>query len=177
MTGDNIELSFFVIVVVFTLASTAYTAYRKKHRKITLSSSSVLLTYYTDGKQLFSAKRGTVDGMHYSAVITTNIDMLLYRIELPFATKSHIVSIPKAPDVPQLDPSGGDSIMERVSLEGDFPNHFSIFAEKDQQSVARYIQANSRQDDGCWIHAHGDEIGVRYLIYTILSKPNFKPIA
>lgn len=137
-SADNIESSI-ILIVILSLIPPAYKAYMKKRRKITLPNSSILLTYYTDGKQLFSVKRGAVDGMHYSAIVTTNIDMLLYRIELPFASKSHIVSIPKAFDVPQLDPAGGDSLMERIHLEGDFPDYFSIFAEKDQQSVTRYI--------------------------------------
>jgi uncharacterized C2H2 Zn-finger protein len=139
MIFENFEKIYLILLVLFFLVVPVYKAYKKKRRKITLHGSSVLLAYYTDGKQLFSAKRGTVENMHYSAIITTNIDMLLYRIELPFASKYHIVSIPKASDVTQIDPTGGDSIMEKVHLEGDFPDYFSIFAQKDQQSGARYV--------------------------------------
>ncbi len=139
MNSDIFEILLLIGIVLFSIVSASYATYRKRRRTTKISNSSILLTYYTDGVHLIPAKSDKIGDMHYNAIVTLDLNMLLYRVELPFASKSHLLSVPVAPDVVQLDPTGLGSLMEKVHLEGDFSNYFTFFAERDQQSLARYI--------------------------------------
>jgi hypothetical protein len=128
---------FFVFIVA--AAAGAAELYRRKRRGIKIANTSVLLSYYTHGIQLTRASSGEVAGLKYSCIVTTDLSLVLYRIELPFATKVHLVGIPKRAGVVQLNPASRTSIMERVDLEGDYGNYFSLYASKGQQTQSRYI--------------------------------------
>jgi Zn-finger nucleic acid-binding protein len=82
---------------------------------------------------------GTIGSLHYSTIASNDAKLLIYRVELPFSTKVHLLSIPKTEGVIQLVPDNGNSLLEKVNLEGDFSSYFSIFAERNQQVDARYI--------------------------------------
>lgn len=93
--------------------------------------------------------RGKYEDLYYSAVVVISDNRIveqpaderwsggmIYRVDLPFVTKVHLLGIPKS-EAFQPDPTG--TYMEPVVLEGDFPNYFSLYAEKGQQVESRYL--------------------------------------
>ncbi len=142
-TKFNIVLTVLIIVVAVVLGYIA--EYRRRNRKITNSNASVLLTYYTDGVELLGTNDNTLEnGLRYSAFSTTTNPLtqesaIIYKVILPFATTIHLLGIPKKTGATPLDPSRGNSIMERVDLEGDYNQMFNLFAEKNMQTDARYV--------------------------------------
>lgn len=116
--------------------------HRRLNRKVRLPGTSVLLTYYTHGAELMTAKSGMLNGFHYLAIATfpepndINRPSLIYQVTLPFSSSLHLVGIPKQTPVAQLNPAG--TLMEEVVLEGDYPNYFTLYAEKNMQTDSRY---------------------------------------
>lgn len=136
------------IVIGFVAVILAYLSQqRKKFRGIKTRGASVLMTYYSDGAEIMSLTKGVKEGMHYNTFLVAQKDKslfdlrdsVMYQIELPFKSRIHLVGIPKAPGVIQLNPAIFDSIMEAVVLEGDYPKHFSLFAGNTMQTETRYV--------------------------------------
>lgn len=134
-------------VVVWSTVGAIYFNYRRKHRKFDISGTSVLITYYTEGVELVPLQSGKLGDLNFTAIATTlktqnNINSrpaLIYRVELPFHSKVHLLGIPKQNGVEQLNPAGSNSVLERVSLEGDYDNYFTLYAEKGMQTQSRYV--------------------------------------
>lgn len=144
---SELELIVWPVVALVALVSYMYKVYRRK-RRAPSKGSSVLLTYYTDGvKDMMPLAKGKIGDMDYSAIaIVGHADAsvnsvkgaMLYMVTLPYKTDLHLLGIPKIAGVVQLKPAAGNSSMEAVILEGDYPNHFSLYAEKGMQSDVRY---------------------------------------
>lgn len=121
--------------------------YRRRARKLESSGTSILLSYYTENVEIIPLKTGVIGDMHYSAIAAApkaldqreSVAALLYRVELPFHSRVHLLGIPKQNGAIQLVPAGGKSLMEQVVLEGDYNNYFSLYAEKDMQLQSRYV--------------------------------------
>lgn len=132
-----------LIAIISYIAIIAYRKYSRKHRSIDIAGSPVLTTFYTDGAEMLPVAKGTIGDMHFTAIIDSSTapdgppSSLLYRVELPFYSTLHLVAIPKQSNTVQIDPLRGNSIMERVNLEGDFPDYFNMFCEKGMQTDAR----------------------------------------
>ncbi|HEY5152575.1 MAG TPA: hypothetical protein VII55_01230, partial [Candidatus Saccharimonadales bacterium] len=117
-------------------------------------SNSVILSYYTAGHNLINASRGKVADMSYSLYATTpqqqaadesiayvENDAAIYALDLPFNTESHFVGLSKSHKLNRLQfesflKANG---MEKVVLEGDFPDYFDIYADKGQQFEVRTV--------------------------------------
>lgn len=136
---SNLQLIFALVLIVLTAISYKGAWRMAQKRKVQYSGSSVLLAYYTSGPQLQQVASGITAGLHYTAMTTTALDMLVYQIELPFSAKIHLVNIPRRDGVEQLDPAGKGSLMESVVLEGDYSERFNLFCEKGEQVQARYV--------------------------------------
>ncbi|MDX1766335.1 MAG: hypothetical protein R3313_05295, partial [Candidatus Saccharimonadales bacterium] len=126
-----------VAMVIILISGGSFVEYNRRKRKPTLKGSSVVLGYYTEGAILAPVKHGEMNGMHYS-VFLAGLNMII-RAELPFRTKLHLLGIPTHSGAVQLDPGGEEGAMEKVTLEGDFPNYFTLYADNDQQAEARYV--------------------------------------
>lgn len=100
--------------------------------------TSVLLAHYTRDLELVSVAEGKIDTMHYSAYTTTEAGSLIVRVELPFATRTHLLNIPKLPATPRVI-VGENTHMEQVDLEGDYYRHFVLYCARGEQTTARYI--------------------------------------
>ena len=121
--------------------------YSRRRRSPTSSGMPILLSYYSDSAAMAPLKEGVIGEMHYSAMAALEMMndpsiksgvALIYRVELPFDSSLHLLAIPKLSGVVQLDPLHGQ-IMERVELEGDFDDYFSLYCEKGMQLQARYV--------------------------------------
>jgi hypothetical protein len=85
---------------------------------------------------------GLIGQMHFKVFMTLPQFMdggeaaAIYSITLPFSSYIHLLGIPKTQT--QLFPSGAESILEPVELEGDYNKYFSLYAEKGMQEDSRY---------------------------------------
>ncbi len=136
---DSLELLLDAAIVLGIVGGGGTVAYKRRKRGTTIANTSVLLSYYTESETLLPIATGEIASMPYSAISSVQLDMLLFRVELDFSSKLHLLGIPKNHDVTQLDPANAQSLMERVSLEGDYDNYFSLYCEKGQQQQSRYI--------------------------------------
>lgn len=124
------------------------TWFNRRRRTVDIPETSVLLSYYTDGALVQPLVEGRNGDMQYSALLILNAaartkgvledNALLYQVALPFESKIHLLGIPKKSGATQLDPTGS-GLMEKVELEGDFDDYFSLFCEKGMQVDARYV--------------------------------------
>ena len=139
-----------IIVILMAVAFSSvfvYKIYQRRHPKVDLSNSPILLSYYTEGSNLMPIQKSKIGDMKYFAIgifaehadALTGSNALLYRVELPFMTKIHLVGIPKKAGATQIDPAVRGSLMEKVVLEGDYNKYFSLYCEKGMQADARYV--------------------------------------
>ncbi len=119
-----------ILIVILVVGLAVFSGSYRKKRGINSPRSSVLLSFYTDGLSLVPIAQGKVGNMPFSAIMTVDAKVLIYRVELPFSSKMHLLGIPNRSDVIQLDPDSRKSLMEKVSLEGNYDNEFSLYAEK-----------------------------------------------
>ncbi len=136
---DSLQTIFNIAILAAVVGGGGFVAYRRRHRGTTSPNTSVLLAYYTEGAELVPIGTGEIAGMPYAAITALNQPMILFRVDLDFTSRVHLLGVPKNTDVAQLDPGGRGSTMERVELEGDYSNYFGLFCEKGQQEQARYV--------------------------------------
>lgn len=139
----------YLSIIVIFVAIVIWERYRKLHRKIELKNTPVLMSFYTDSMNLLLAKKGILANMDYQAFITlpaarnaatpVSNNALLYRVELPFRSGVHLLGIPRHSGTAPIDPTYPGSIMETVTLEGNYDKHFKLYAEKNMQITTRYI--------------------------------------
>jgi len=127
-----------ILLAVFIVGTYLDNFFRKK-RGLTDKKASVLVSYYTEGKDIVNLGDGKINRLYFSSYLIDNAKILLYKIDLPYSSKLHLLSVPRLKPGVSLDPSIGKTIMSRVDLEGDYSTYFSLFAEKDKQMEARYV--------------------------------------
>lgn len=144
---NYLEPLLLALVLLWALIGLPIRAFKRKNRPAFLPNTAILLSYYTETvKQMLPLKKGKIGDMRYSAIAIlgdmggpTSNHALIFMVELPFTTRLHLLGIPKKAGAVQLNPAWGGGIMERVHLEGDYNNYFSLFCEKGMQTQARYI--------------------------------------
>lgn len=115
---------------------------------------AAILAYYTAGHSLFNVKRGNLDGMKYSFMITgpggrstvrdngyVDESAVIYTLDLPFNTETHLVGLSKKfkIDRVQFEAFLLANSLVKITLEGDFPDYFDLYAKKDQDFQVRYV--------------------------------------
>ena len=114
---------------------------------------SLIMSYYTRGLGLTNLSRGKTNNMNYTLYTTTSENLiagsgansnpgtLIYVLEMPFSTKSHIVGISKkyAIDTNFLSQFLQRNNMEGLELEGAFSNACRLFAQVGQGSITQYV--------------------------------------
>lgn len=142
----NLGLPILVLIIIYL--SYKINSYRRLNKSFEFAHTPILLSYYTSGiEEMVPLKKGKIGGMNYTAIAIIGNDdrgisgsaALLYMIELPFETKIHLLGIPKKTGAAPLNPAAHKGIMERVDLEGDFNQYFSVFCEKNMQTDSRYV--------------------------------------
>jgi len=172
------QLIILFIIIVAGIISFYLTKYFKQHNKIDLEDTPILLAYYTDSSQIVPIQKGKFGNLKYIALSTIGQRLsegfdgvsLIYVVDLPFATKIHLLGIPKRSGATQLDPGG---LMEPVVLEGNFSEYFSLFAEKGMQAEARYVLDPAAMEfivDFC--QSHNWEISGNQLYFVMTNKMN-----
>lgn len=141
-----------VMIAAGALGCIGVQKYQESKEPKVLAKSSLLFAFLTKGNMLIRADRGKVNDMYYDMYITLGAGPLfgepiapggsvIYRLELPFNTQGHLVGISnnkhssKDTSIEFVKQSG----LTEVVLEGDFPNHFSLFSPEGQKVQARYI--------------------------------------
>ena len=147
MTFDDFRSVITVIAVLGVVAAVIYGSYRRKNFSVNLSNTPVLLSHYTAGGTLVPVKEGKFGDMNFSAFVMVNPEIiaqggeagLVFRIELPFQTSVHLMGIPTKGHETQINPTQMGSLMERIDLEGEYSQYFSLFCEKGMQTEGRYV--------------------------------------
>lgn len=129
---------FTVILVVIVLTVLARFARARIHG--TSRGASALLTHYTRGRTLTPASEGKLGDMHYSSYLTSSVNALIVRVELPFAARMHLLNVPKIGDTQAVYPLGwNNNHLEEVDLEGDYHKYFALYCGQGEQLDARYV--------------------------------------
>lgn len=130
-----------VFAIAFGVAAVAVLVrFARARSRGTSRGASALLTHYTRGRTLVPVSEGKLGGMHYSSYLTGNVDTLIVRVELPFATRLHLLNVPKIGDTQAVYPLGwSDNHLEEVSLEGNYHEHFALYCGKGEQMETRYV--------------------------------------
>lgn len=155
---DNAELIFLIALVLsIVLNRSGITSLinRYKNRQTSTDTTNVplIMAYYTQGHALSQLATGKINNMRYAALMTTAMPetlgaeqntgpgALIYTLNLPFNTQAHIVGVSQKYAISSafLESYLKLSNLEEITLEGDFPNTFSIFAEPGQDVQVRYI--------------------------------------
>lgn len=139
---DGFELILWAGGLIVAAIGGAFAEHNRRHRPVTHKNSSVLMAYYTENATALPLARAKIAGLRHSSILFTrgSMEAILVSIDLPFVTNLHMVGIPKTDGVVPLNPAAKtSSIMEKVDLEGDYPNYFTLYAEKGQQQEARYL--------------------------------------
>jgi Zn-finger nucleic acid-binding protein len=114
--------------------------------------TSYLLSFYTRGHDLTNLYSSERDGVSFRVFIThphtkpmgdslMGHGAVIYAIDLDFNTEAHIIGLGRSVKIDNMVLKSllGPYQLEKVDLEGDFPNHFDLFAAPNQQSTTRYV--------------------------------------
>jgi len=109
-------------------------------RDKTLDVYVFIFSYFAKDRTLTRDGHGKINNLYYSKYITNN-NARIYRIELDFNTRAHIIGFSKGYDIDKTLFENYLIVndMENVVLEGDFANEFEIYVRKNQGSKTQYV--------------------------------------
>jgi hypothetical protein len=149
LNGSNLPI---VVVLGFLAALTARNIFAlvKKKKRAVYRDTSLLLSFYTRDRQLrgvanLEADDTTVTYFVAQRTAITNSpgetnSTFIAMVQLPFSTGSHIVGITQKAGMEFGLPeylAGRD--LERIALEGDFPDTFMLYGPPGNQLNSRYL--------------------------------------
>jgi hypothetical protein len=155
------------------------------------SDTSAIIAFYTAGHNLINAGTGTVDAMHYGMYLTLPAEKqygeafvdgsaVIYVLDLPFNTQVHLLGLSKRYELDRLrfEAFIKTTGLAKTDLEGDFPDHFDIWAGGDQGFQVRYVldpDAMTFVEKYCSSHfweLHDSEL---YFVVTddVIGNPDF----
>lgn len=113
-------------------------------------AESAIIAFYTAGHLLAKASEGTLDGMRYATYLTTpGMDLTAFVdsmavinvLDLPFNTTAHLIGLSKEHRIDRVKFENfvRANGMEKVVLEGDFPDYFDIYAATGEQVNVREV--------------------------------------
>lgn len=113
-------------------------------------SDSQIIAFYTLGHQLTRLVKTTTKGLKYSIFMTLPDESGIAQVaenavievlDLPFDTQTHLIGLSKEHQLDRLKFENFVQLngMEKVVLEGDFPDYFDIYASQGQQFMSRYV--------------------------------------
>ncbi len=139
-------LSLVLISAIVYLTSGVQHDWRRKG-KLKINSPKALVTLGAlsrHGELILLADGYTPSEMRYSYVMGLSLIFSprplygLYTVELPFVASAHIVGLSRNDSFPaRLEVP--DSALEEMELEGDYPNYFSLYVDRGEQSEGRYV--------------------------------------
>jgi len=144
MQIDGLE---FIVMLVTVLAIGVGQLMRKRRLSHpTTTNSPVLFAQATsEATDLICGYQGsTPSGMQFTYNITgmslfsNEQTMGVYSVELPFMSGVHLLGCAKHSDT-QVDIHTSGSVMERVNLEGNYDDYFTLYADTGQQVQSRYV--------------------------------------
>lgn len=177
---DATKAILYGLLAAYLIISVLYGLYRGVYLRIVTKNTPILFLYYAqngrfvpihkvkrDGLSIFVYRSFKVDGKGKSAT--------MFSVYLPFKTNIHLLAITKRDDMSQFRIDKIDSVMEPVSLEGDYHNYFTLYAEKNTQMEARYVldpKAMAFTIDFC--KSHSWEIRESEFYFVQEDVPNLK---
>lgn len=141
------EVFILLLIVIIVKLWDVIVDFLRRFQKPLHIDSSILLTYYTEKASIIHLAAGMIDNkISYSAmfirqkqnIAKPNRAYTAYFVNLPFTSKVRLLAIPTK-EYAKLNPALFDSMMDEVTLEGDFRNYFTLYANDDQQTQSRYV--------------------------------------
>lgn len=187
-TGMYIDFYFFAALLIFVIGGVVWRKFSvgrlldRTPPDTADTEGSAILSFYTAGHSLFNVKHGKLNGMRYSFLLTGPSDSpyarsndfvdesaVIYTLELPFNTQTHLLGLSKEfkVDRVQFEAFLQANGMKKVTLEGDFPDYFDIYATEGQDFEVRYVldpEAMGFVVDYC--HSHFWEINNAELYFV-----------
>jgi hypothetical protein len=125
--------------------------------------SSIIISIYTTGAGLQKVSDGTLLGLHYDLLITTDESIpeglpdgivpapsgqIIMNLGLPEKSSVHIAGFSLKDETSRylLSNTNLDNAMTTVKLEGDFPDHFKLYCTKDRELELLEILDPTRSD-------------------------------
>lgn len=146
---DTIVILFFVVVGTFVVYSkfSEWGLFNRLFGHGQIKYEPILFSYFINPAKLVIGAHGKAGKLHLTSFLVTNnvftlnneSSALIYRVELPFSSNIHLMNITNTSGADRPDPTGIYSLMERVELEGDYHNYFSLYCQKGMQQQARYV--------------------------------------
>lgn len=169
MTIDNFPAFVFAAMVVYALVekftdmSSPYFSLRKSpFSKSNLTRHTpILMSMYLINQHVLHAISGQIDDVVYRVYVTGESHgghmsggARLYVFELDFNTRAHLIGLGNDSqyDKFKLKSHLNTYDVEYIDLEGDFNQHFDLYAAQGQQTQARYVfdpQAMATYIDYC----------------------------
>lgn len=139
MDSSILKLYHPIGAAVYVVLILARMAYRRKNPKVNLPDTPILLAYYAAGSPLRAISHGQMGDLYYSVIVASEGNNVIYRVELPYYSDVHLLGISKNAGVSHIRPHYSSKAIEPVVLEGNFPDYFSLYADKQMQSLSRYL--------------------------------------
>lgn len=138
-TGSDVLVWLTAVILIGVVVSIFV---RRKLRPTTEGSTILLAHTFRDATDIIPARSSTTPGGLYwqyliGATFMGDAMRGVYSVELPFTSGVHLLGIPKKGE--DFDISTWGSVMEPVELEGDYPDYFSLYADKGEQMESRFV--------------------------------------
>jgi hypothetical protein len=147
---DSIVVSANAALIFFTLLA-LYAVYRR-HQAVTdeLVQDLMYATADIDNPLIASSDllnepdvqavvHGTLNGYHYT-MLTNDKDRMMLSITLPSSTNMHIIAIGSNSDLSSpLSEHIDKKFLEKINLEGDFPDHFRLYCSYGRELEVRQL--------------------------------------
>lgn len=144
---ESLESFSYLVFILIGVVLSWFSIYKKRNPKVDYMNTPILLSYFSSLASLQPLKHDEKEGLNYSIFLAlsdlndniANTNSAIYRVELPYYSQIHLLAITKNKGATQIKPSLSSTAMEPVTLEGDFNNYFSLYADKNMQTLSRYV--------------------------------------
>jgi Zn-finger nucleic acid-binding protein len=177
---DTFKIVFYALIAIYLIVSVVYGFYRGVYLRIVSKNTPILFLYYTQSGRFVPVHKVKKDDLTifiYSSfkIGGGNKSATMFSVHLPFKTNIHLLAITKRADMSQFRIETVKSVMEPVSLEGNYDKYFTLYTEKDTQMEARYVldpKAMAFTIDFC--KSHSWEIRGSEFYFVQENVPNFE---
>lgn len=145
-----VVLVIFVVVTLAIIGLVLYVQLRSPRRKVqkilaTDERTPILMSMASmDDDLVLLADGYTPDDLRYTYLMALGLIYSprsvygLYIVELPFTSAAHLVGISKSLSV-KVPIEKQQSVLEALSLEGDYQDYFTVFVDRGEQVSGRYV--------------------------------------
>jgi len=111
--------------------------------------ASSIIAYYAAGHQFNNVLRSQLNGMKYSTYVTLPVENATFTdtlaaivaLDLPFNTQAHLIGLSRQHHIDRLQFESFllANGMQKIELEGNFPDYFDLYAPPGQEIAVREV--------------------------------------